>query len=378
MVASSTNTMEKKIPLLDLHRGFEPLEKEIKEEWDNILKSMKLLNGDNLKKFEESFANYLGVLYAYGVSSGTASLMLGVIASNIGSGDEVILHPNCFMAAVEAIKIAGAKPVLVDTEKSGFGPDLDQIERAISEKTKAILIVHMYGHPINVGPILDICNKHGLKLIEDCSHAHGAEYKGRKVGSFGHVGCFSCGVVKNLNAYGDAGVVVTNDENTAYRLNYLRVHGQVKKNNHVFYGFNSRLDELQAAVLRIKLKYLDEKNARRQEIARRYCEALADITDITLPPKDEINCRSVYHQFVIRTSQRDALAAHLKSRGIDTGVHYPIPLHLQAPWKDNNFGTYNLPRAERLAQEILSIPVFPELRDDEINYIIESIREFFK
>jgi len=198
MVASSTNTMEKKIPLLDLHRGFEPLEKEIKEEWDNILKSMKLLNGDNLKKFEESFANYLGVLYAYGVSSGTASLMLGVIASNIGSGDEVILHPNCFMAAVEAIKIAGAKPVLVDTEKSGFGPDLDQIERAISEKTKAILIVHMYGHPINVGPILDICNKHGLKLIEDCSHAHGAEYKGRKVGSFGHVGCFSCGVVKIL------------------------------------------------------------------------------------------------------------------------------------------------------------------------------------
>ncbi|HHW20267.1 DegT/DnrJ/EryC1/StrS family aminotransferase [Thermodesulfovibrio thiophilus] len=378
MNSVSTNTVEKKIPLLDLHRGFEPLEKEIKEEWDNILKSMKLLNGNNLKKFEESFSNYLGVRYAYGVSSGTASLMLGVIAINIGSGDEVILHPNCFMAAVEAIKIAGAKPVLVDTEKEGFGPDPDQIEKTISEKTKAILIVHMYGHPINVTPILDICNKHGLKLIEDCSHAHGAEYKGRKVGSFGHVGCFSCGIVKNLNAYGDAGVVVTNDENTAFRLNYLRVHGQVKKNNHVFYGFNSRLDELQAAVLRIKLKYLDEKNARRKEIARRYCEALADIKDITLPQKDEINCRSVYHQFVIRTSQRDSLAAHLKSHGIDTGVHYPIPLHLQTPWKDNNFGTYNLPRAERLAQEILSIPVFPELRDDEIDYIIESIKEFFK
>jgi|WetSurMetagenome_2_1015567.scaffolds.fasta_scaffold43324_2 dTDP-4-amino-4,6-dideoxygalactose transaminase len=375
---TTAKTIEKKnIPLLDLRRGLEPVEKKIKEEWDRIFKSMKLFNGNNLKKFEEDFAHYLRVRYAYGVASGTDSLILGVIASNIGKGDEVILQSNGFLAAVEAIRLSGAKPVVVDIEEDSFGPDPVQIEKAISEKTKAVLIVHMYGHPVKVDPISDICRKHGLKLIEDCSHAHGTEYKGRKVGSFGHVGCFSCGVVKNLNAYGDAGVVVTNDESTAHYLNYLRVHGQVKKNNHAFYGFNSRLDELQAAVLRVKLNYLDEKNAKRRAIAQKYCEAFAKIKGIKLPPQGDINCRSVYHQFVIRIPKREALTAHLKSWGIECGIHYPVPLHLQPAWGKNNFGTYHLPRVEKASQEILSLPVYPELNENEIDYVIEAVKDFF-
>ncbi len=367
----------KNIPLLDLRRGFEPIEKEIKTEWDRILKSMKLFQGDNLKTFERDFAQYLNVKDAYGVASGTDSLTLGLFANKIGAGDEVILQANCFVAAVEAIKLAGARPILVDIEEEGFGPDPTQIEDRISEKTKGIIVVHMYGHPINLDPIMDICRKHSLRLIEDCSHAHGAEYKGRKVGSFGQVGCFSCGVVKNLNAYGDAGVVVTNDPETAHYLKFLRVHGQVKKNDHQFYGFNSRLDELQAAVLRIKLKNLDKKNARRREIAKRYREAFSTLEEIKLPPEDGKNCLSVYHQFVIRTQNRESLMDHLKSRGIGFGIHYPVPLHLQPAWSEVNFGIYHLPRVEKAAQEILSLPVFPELKDEEVDYIIETIFNFF-
>ena len=368
----------KNIPFLDLRRGFEPVEKKIKEEWDQVLKTMKLFQGENLKAFEEDFARYLGVRHAYGVASGTDSLTLGLMASKISPGDEVILPANAFVAAVEAIRISGARPVLVDIEGDGFSPGPRQIEERITEKTKGLLIVHMYGHPIDLDPIMDICRKYGLKLIEDCSHAHGAEYKARKVGSFGQVGCFSCGVVKNLNAYGDAGVVVTNDDTIAHYLNYFRVHGQVKKNDHHFYGFNSRLDELQAAVLRIKLKYLDEKTLRRQSIAKRYREAFSNLGEIKLPPEDEKNCRSVYHQFVIRTLHRKHLMAYLKSRGIGFGIHYPVPLHLQPAWEKNKFGDYHLPRIENTAQEILSLPIFPELKDLEVDYVIETIIDFFK
>ncbi len=384
MKGSSKNIMthkeekQKNIPLLDLRRGFEPVEEEIKAEWDRILKGMKLLQGDNLKAFERDFAQYLGVSDTYGTASGTDSLILGLFASKIGIGDEVILQANCFSAAVEAIRLTGARPILVDIENGGFGPDPTQIEERISDKTKGIIVVHMYGHPVNLDPIMDICRKNDLKLIEDCSHAHGAVYKGRKIGSFGQVGCFSCGVVKNLNAYGDAGVVVTNDNTTAHYLNFLRVHGQVKKNDHQFYGFNSRLDELQAAVLRIKLKNLDRKNARRREIVKRYREAFSVLKEIKLPPEDGKNSLSVYHQFVIRTKDRKSLMDHLRSRGIGFGIHYPVPLHLQPAWDKANYGVYHLPRVERVAQEILSLPVFPELEEEEVDYIIETIFNFFR
>jgi dTDP-4-amino-4,6-dideoxygalactose transaminase len=367
----------KAIPLLDLRRGFTPVEEEIRTEWDRILTGMKLFQGDNLLAFEEDFARYLGVRHAFGVASGTDSLILGLIACDIGAGDEVILPANGFMAAVEAIRLAGARPVPVDIEEGGFGPDYRGIEQSITDNTKAILVVHMYGHPVDLDPIQELCRRKGLRLIEDCSHAHGAQYKSRKVGGLGQVGCFSCGVVKNLNAYGDAGAVVTNDDAVAHRLNYLRVHGQVKKNQHSFYGFNSRLDELQAAVLRIKLKYLEENNKRRRVIAGSYVSAFSSLKGLVSPPQDNDNNVSVYHQFVIRTPLREGLTGHLKSRGIGFGVHYPVPLHVQPAWALNSFGTYHLPRVEKTAGEILSLPVFPELNDEETGAVIASVRDFF-
>jgi len=376
--ATKPEIEQKNIPLLNLRRGFEPVAKEIMDEWNQILEGMNLFQGENLRAFEEDFARYLGVRHAYGVASGTDSLTLGLIACGIGAGDEVILPANAFVAAVEAIRISGARPVLVDVEGEGFGPELSQVGKSVTEKTKAFLIVHLYGHPVNLDPIIEMCRHHGLKLVEDCAHAHGAQYKDRKVGGFGQVGCFSCGVVKNLNAYGDAGVVVTNDDTIAHHLNYLRGHGQVKKNDHHFYGFNSRLDEIQAAVLRIKLRSLEENNARRRSIAERYRQAFSPLKQIVLPPEDAGTTLGVYHQFVIRTRLRESLMAHLKSRGIGFGVHYPIPLHLQPAWENSNFGFYQLPRAEKAAQEILSLPVYPELKNDEIDYIIKTIKAFFE
>jgi len=255
------------IPLLDLRRGYEEIKEELRKEWARILETMELFNGPNLKAFEKEFAHFLGVSFAFGCASGTDALTLALIASGIKEGDHVLVHANAFAAACEAVRIAGARPIPVEVEEDGFGPDLEDLERRIDERTKALIVVHMYGHPVKLEACLDICKRYGLLLIEDASHAHGATYGGRRVGSFGHMGCFSCGVVKNLNAYGDAGVVVTNDETAAHFLNYLRVHGQVRKNEHHFYGFNSRLDELHAATLRIKLRRLDEKNERRRRLA---------------------------------------------------------------------------------------------------------------
>jgi len=238
------------------------------------------------------------------------------------------------------------------------------------------LVVHMYGHPVDLGPIVEICKRNHLRLIEDCSHAHGAEYKGKKVGTFGDVGCFSCGVVKNLNAFGDAGFCLTDDPDIAEKLNLLRIHGQRQRNQHIFYGFNSRLDELQAVVLRIKLRDLDKDNDKRGEIAQRYAEAFSSLEEVTPPPMDTEK-RSVYHRYVIRTSKRDELMKYLQSQGIGVGIHYPSPLHKQQAWKQNGYGEYHLPVAERISGQILSIPMFPELREEETEYIIGKIEDFF-
>lgn len=366
-----------KIPLLDLSRQYPNMKEELHREWSHVLQTMKLLNGDNLAAFQDEIAAYLGARYAYGMASGSDTLLLGLAACGIGEGDEVILHANAFIAAVEAIRWTGAKPVLVDMQEKDFGPVPEQIEERITEKTKALLVVHMYGHPVELGPIVELCKKKGLRLIEDCSHAHGAAYKGKKVGTFGDVGCFSCGVVKNLNAFGDAGFCITDDPAIAEKLDLLRVHGQKEKNRHPFYGFNSRLDELQAVVLRIKLRNLDDDNKRREEIARRYAEAFSSIKEVTPPPMDgDKTC--VYHRYVIRTPRRDELMDYLRSEGIGVGIQYPTPLHKQIAWKEKGYGDYHLPVAERVALEILSIPMYPELQKEEVEYIITKIEEFFR
>jgi dTDP-4-amino-4,6-dideoxygalactose transaminase len=369
-----------KIPLLDLSRQYPKIQEQLHREWSHVLQTMKLLNGDNLAAFHDEIAAYLGARYAYGMASGSDTLLLGLVACGIGEGDEVILHTNAFIAAVEAIRWTGAKPVLVDMQEKDFGPVPEQIEERITDKTRGIVAVHMYGHPVELEPIVELCKKRGLRFIEDCSHAHGAEYKGKKVGTFGDVGCFSCGVVKNLNAFGDAGFCITDDPDIAEKLDLLRVHGQQERNRHPFYGFNSRLDELQAVVLRIKLRDLDNDNKRREEIARRYAEAFSSIKEVTPPPPPPINGDStcVYHRYVIRTPRRDELMGYLRSQGIGVGIHYPSPLHKQEAWRERDYGDYHLPIAERVATEILSIPMFPELREEEIEYIITKIEEFFR
>jgi dTDP-4-amino-4,6-dideoxygalactose transaminase len=364
-----------KIPLLDLARQYPLMKEELHREWSRVLETMKLLNGDNLAAFEKEIAAYLGAKHAFGMASGSDALLLGLIACGIGEGTEVILHANAFVAAVEAIHWAGAKPVLVDMQEKDFGPVPDQIEKMITKKTKALVVVHMYGHPVDMEPAVEICRKKGLLLIEDCSHAHGAEYKGKKVGTFGTVGCFSCGPVKNLNAFGDAGFCITDDPAIAEKLNFLRVHGQKKRNQHAFYAFNSRLDELQAIVLRIKLRNLNKDNTRREEIAQRYAEAFSSLEGITPPPMDK-GKKSVYHRYVIRSTRRDALMKYLQELGVGVGIQYPIPLHKQDAWKAMGYGDYHLPIAERAATEILSIPMYPELREEEIEYVIAKVKEF--
>jgi len=365
-----------KIPLLDLARQYPKMKEELHREWSRVLETMKLLNGDNLAAFEKEIAAYLGARHAFGMASGSDALLLGLVACGIGEGAEVILHANAFVAAVEAIRWAGAKPVLVDMQEKDFGPAPDQVEKMITKKTKALVVVHMYGHPVDLGPAVEICQKKGLLLIEDSSHAHGAEYKGKRVGTFGTVGCFSCGVVKNLNAFGDAGFCITDDPAIAEKLDLLRVHGQKEKNQHNFYGFNSRLDELQAVVLRIKLRDLDKDNKRREEIARRYAEAFSSLKGITPPPMDK-DKKSVYHRYVIRSPRRDELMKYLQSQGIGVGIQYSTPLHKQIAWKEKGYGDYHLPIAERVAKEILSIPMYPELQEEEVEYVITKIEEFF-
>jgi len=363
------------IPLLDLTREHAAIREEVQQAWSATLASMHLLKGENVAAFEREIAAYIGTQFACGVASGTDALLLGVLGLGIGAGDEVVIHANAFNAAVEAVHHAGAQPVLVDVEADGLGPDADSVARAITPRTKAIIVVHLYGSPLQLAPIEALAIQQRLALIEDCSHAHGAGRDGRKVGTWGQVGCFSAGVVKNLGAYGDAGFITTSDADLQARLCLLRAHGQEKKNHHVLYGFNCRLDELQAAVLRVKLRYLEARNQRRRDIAAYYCDRLAEL-DLRVP-REHPGEVHVYHQYVIRTAQRDRLQAHLKAGGIETGIHYPVPLHRQAAWLRRYGESPRLRRAEQLAQEILSFPVFPDLTDAEVERVADGVRSFF-
>ena len=364
------------IPLLDLKREYAAIEKEVREAWVAALATMHLLKGENVAAFEREIAAYIGTPYACGVASGTDALLLSVIGLGIGAGDEVIIHANEYAAAVEAVHHAGARPVLVDVEADGLGPDLDAVEQAMTPRTRALLIAHLYGSPLPMAPILETAARHNLLLIEDCAHAHGASRDGRKVGTFGQAGCFSSGVVKNLGAYGDAGFITTADAGLHARLRLLGTHGQEQKNCHVLYGFNSRLDELQAALLRVKLRHLDARNRRRAAIAAYYGARFAAL-DLRVR-REQPGEVHVYHQYVIRTAQRDQLQAYLKAAGIETGIHYPVPLHRHPAWLRSYGESPALPRAERLVQEILSLPVFPDLTDAEVEQVADAVVGFFR
>jgi dTDP-4-amino-4,6-dideoxygalactose transaminase len=365
----------KKIPLLDLTRKYRAIEAELKERWDKVFLSVKLLNGSNLAAFEKEFAAYCGVKHAVGVASGTDAIYLSLQALGVAHGHEVILPAHAPAPVIEPVIALRATPVLIDKTVGDYGPDLDSLAKSINSNTKAIIAVHMLGLPCDMEPILKIAGKRNVPVVEDASQAQGAVYKGRRAAGWGVITPMSLGPVKNLASYGDGGVVLTNEERLARQIRLLRVHGQAEKYDHTMYGWNSRLDELQAVVLRVKLPTLDQDNARRAVIAAEYADCFGDLP-MKVPPQFP-GRTSVYHQYVIETQDRDSLKKFLDSRGIGTGLYYPLSLHHHKAWKDRNLPVYNLPEAERYSRENLAIPVFAELEDEEVAYIISAVREYF-
>jgi len=363
-----------RIPFVDLKRQYKSIKDEINAKINEVLESTQFILGENVRAFEEEFARYCNAKYAVGVASGSDALTLSLKALGIGEGDEVITVPNTFIATVDSISRNNARPVFVDIDPETYNIDVNKIEEKITDKTKAIIPVHLYGQPADMDPILRIAKEYGLKVIEDACQAHGAEYKGKKVGALGGVGCFSFYPGKNLGAYGDGGIIVTNSFEFAEKVRMLRNYGQKIKYYHDFVGYNSRLDELQAAILRVKLRYLDEWNELRRLHAEEYDRCLEEVSGIVLPFNKK-NVKHVYHLYVMQCENRDAVQERLLSKGISTGIHYPAPIHLQQAYIKLGYHRGDFPVAEEYAKKILSLPMFPELTTDEIRYVSEQIKE---
>jgi dTDP-4-amino-4,6-dideoxygalactose transaminase len=362
------------VPFVDLAAQYSTIADEINETTSRIIQKADFILGREVRLFEEEFAAFSEARYAVGVDSGTSALELALRAYDIGPGNEVITAANSFIASALAISHAGATPVLVDVDPFTHTIDVTGIERAITSRTKAIIPVHLYGHPAHMDPIRQIAEQHGLIVIEDACQAHGARYKGRRAGSLGHAAAFSFYPGKNLGAYGDGGMVVTNDADIRKRLEMLRNYGQEEKYHHLTQGFNRRLDTLQAAVLRVKLKYLEKWNAARRWQAELYHRLLAG-TALVLP-SEAVGAQSVWHLYVIRTEHRDKLREYLASRGIAAGIHYPVPIHLQPAYKNLGYKRGSFPVTEQYAQRILSLPMYAELTPELIEYVSKSILTF--
>ncbi len=370
------------VPFLDLQRQYRRIEEEILSATREVYEKGRFILGEEVSTFEEEFAQYCGVRYGVGVGSGTDALYLALKALGIGEGDEVITVAHSFIATALAISFAGAKPLFVDIDPETYTMDPNALERLVKGRTvkegkrsiKAILPVHLYGYPAEMDAIMDIADRYDLIVIEDACQAHGAAYRGRKVGSFGTLGCFSFYPTKNLGGYGDGGMVVTDHEDVYENLRLLRCYGEVRKYHHVLKGNNSRLDEIQAAILRVKLKYLDRWNDERRERARSYTR-MFDGMRITCPVEKE-HARHAYHLYVIRTDERDALQAFLKESEIRTLIHYPVPIHLQEAYRELGYREGDFPVSEGASREVLSLPCFPEMTDAEVEEVAETIRRF--
>jgi len=359
---------------IDLGRQHAPIKKELMQAFERVLDSNKFVLSDEVKKFEEEVAAYVGTKYAIGVSNCTNALLLSLRALGISPGDEVITTPFTFIATAEVIAIIGARPVFCDIEPDTFNIDPENVKTCMSSNTKAIMPVHLYGQSSDMDKIMKIAEEHQLKVIEDMAQSLGAKYKGKMTGVFGDTACISYYVTKNLSALGDAGMILTNDQELDRKIRAYRVHGASKKYHHDFLGHNDRLDAMQAAFLRIKLKYYDAWNKKRREIGAKYDEGLKDIVAI---PKIKDGNETIYHQYTIRSDKRDELRVFLKEKGIDTAIHYPMPLHLQPAFKYLDYEEGDFPETERAAKEVLSLPIQQDLTDDEVNYVIETIRTFF-
>ena len=353
---------------------YQALRGEIDAAIRRVLDGHAYILGPEVERFETAFASYTGAAHAIGVANGTDALHLALRALEIGVGHEVIVPAHTAVPTAAAIEMSGAVPCFVDITADRYCLDPALVERAIGPRTRAIMPVHLYGHPADLGPLLEIARRHGLKLIEDAAQAHGARWRGRQVGAIGDIGCFSLYPTKNLGAIGDAGIVTTSDADLAQRLKMLRQYGWRDRQLSELAGFNSRLDELQAAILNVKLAHLDASNARRRAIAARYLEAFGNLPMAL--PHVQPECEAVYHLFVVRTPKRDALKTHLQAHGVIAGIHYPVPCHRHPAYRDR-YGDVHLPVTEQIIGEILSLPLYPELTDDQVGRVIDAVRSFF-
>jgi dTDP-4-amino-4,6-dideoxygalactose transaminase len=360
------------IPLVDLKAQYRSIKEEVSSAIERVLESGQFILGDEVAAFERAFAACCGAREAIGVNSGTSALHLALLAAGVGPGDEVVTVPFTFVATVAAIVYTGARPVFVDIEPDYYTMDPVRLEAAITPRTKAIVPVHLYGQPVDMDPILAIARRRGVPVIEDAAQAHGAEYKGRRCGSMGETACFSFYPAKNLGACGEGGAVVTSDAGLAHRIRLLRDWGQERRYDHAVKGFNYRMDAIQGAILGVKLRHLERWTELRRSRASVYRRALAG-TPARLPA-ERPDVRHVYHVFAVRLPQRDAWRARLGEAGVQTGVHYPIPVHLQPAHRDLGYRPGAFPIAEAVAAEILSLPMFPELTNEQIESVASVLR----
>jgi len=367
----------RRIPFLELSRAYPRDRHALREAVERTLASGRYILGDELAAFEREFAAYCGTRHAVGVGSGTDALHLALRACGVRAGDAVITAPNTAVPTVCAIVAANARPVFADVDADTLTLDPERLRSCLKAQpgfAKAVIPVHLYGYAADLTSICAVAEEYGLPVIEDAAQAHGTEYANRKAGSLGPAGCFSFYPTKNLGAYGDAGMVVTNEDGIAARLRMLRNYGEEAKYRNRLAGFNSRLDELQAALLRAKLPYLDERVATRRRLARLYGDLLAGLP-LRLPP-DKPAARHSFHLYAVRSSRRDELQAHLRAHGVETAVHYPIPVHLQEAYQWLGYRQGDFPCAERACREVLSLPLYPELAEDEVEYVASVIRTF--
>jgi dTDP-4-amino-4,6-dideoxygalactose transaminase len=377
------------IPFVDLQAQYRTIKQEIDEAIGRVVESAAFILGREVEAFETAFAAYLGAKFCVGVNSGTAAVQLAVTACGVGAGDEVIVPANTFFATAEAVSTAGATPVFVDADPVSYTIDPNKIEAAITERTRAIIPVHLYGQAADLDPIFEIAARRGLSVIEDAAQAHGSLYKGRRVGALGRANCFSFYPGKNLGAYGEGGAVVTDDAEVARRVRLLRDHGSEHKYRHDIIGYNFRLEGIQGAVLNVKLRHLDGWNELRRAHAARYRELFSgasvggdkkfdedDGAGALMLPQELPYARHIYHLYVVQTEARDALQKHLTAAGVQTGIHYPVPVHLQPAYASLGHRAGDFPVAERQAARVLSLPMFPELTEEQIVRVGEAVRAF--
>jgi dTDP-4-amino-4,6-dideoxygalactose transaminase len=362
------------VPFVDLRAQHRAIRDELNQAIQRVMERADFALGEDVARFEEEFAVFCGTRYAVGVDSGLSALELSLRALGIGPGDEAIVPAHTFIATAAAVTFAGARPVLVDVDSTTYNIDVTQVEAAITPRTRAIIPVHLYGLPADMDPVMDLADRHGLAVIEDACQAHGATYKGRRVGSLGHAAAFSFYPTKNLGGCGDGGIVVTGNAQVVEQVQAMRNCGQRVKYRHELPPFNHRLDTLQAAILRVKLRYLESWIEARRRNAALYTGLLTrNGVGTPVEPPDSVH---VYHLYVVRTPQRDALQAHLRERGIGTGIHYPIPIHLQPFYAENGFRRGQFPVTEELCDEILSLPMFPEMTDEQVRHVVARVAQF--